>query len=81
MLTLGPEGFWGLEEWEQANEQFRLATQPANSRAIYKVRWGRLLQERFNNPEAAGLFHEALAKDSSNSEAYLGLAIVSADGL
>ena len=25
------EGFWGLEEWEQANEQFRLATQPVNS--------------------------------------------------
>jgi hypothetical protein len=23
------EGFWGLEEWEQANQQFRLATQAA----------------------------------------------------
>ena len=22
------EGLWGLEEWGQANEQFRLATQP-----------------------------------------------------
>jgi tetratricopeptide (TPR) repeat protein len=74
------EGFWGLEEWEQANEQFRLATQPATSKALYKVRWGMLLHERFNNPEAAGLFHEALAKDPSNAEAYLGLAIVSADG-
>lgn len=47
------EGFWGLEEWEQANEQFRLATQPANSKAVYKVRWGMLLHERFNNPQAA----------------------------
>jgi tetratricopeptide (TPR) repeat protein len=74
------EGFWGLEEWEQANEQFRLATQPVNSKALYKVRWGMLLHERFNNPEAAGLFHEALTKDPSNAEAYLGLAIVSADG-
>lgn len=74
------EGFWGLEEWEQANQQFRLATQPANSKAVYKVRWGLLLHERFNNPEAAGLFHEALTKDPSNAEAYLGLAIVSADG-
>ena len=74
------EGFWGLEEWEQANEQFRLATQPANSKALYKVRWGMLLHERFNNPDAAGLFREALAKDPSNAEAYLGLAIVSADG-
>jgi tetratricopeptide (TPR) repeat protein len=74
------EGFWGLEEWQQANEQFRLATQPANSKAIYKVRWGMLLHERFNNPQAADLFREALAKEPSNSEAYLGLAIVSADG-
>jgi tetratricopeptide (TPR) repeat protein len=74
------EGFWGLEEWEQANEQFRLATQPANSKALYKVRWGMLVHQRFNNPEAAGLFREALAKDPSNAEAYLGLAIVSADG-
>src|SRR5258707_11324817 len=74
------EGFWGLEEWEQANQQFRLATQAANSKAIYKVRWGMLLHERFNNPEATGLFREALAKEPSNGEAYLGLAIVSADG-
>jgi cellulose synthase operon protein C len=74
------EGFWGLEEWEPANQQFRLATQAANSKAVYKVRWGMLLHERFNNPEAATLFHEALAKEPSNGEAYLGLAIVSADG-
>ncbi|HEY1964602.1 MAG TPA: hypothetical protein VGG59_06715, partial [Acidobacteriaceae bacterium] len=74
------EGFWGLEEWAQANEQFRLATQPVNSKAIYKVRWGMLLHERFNNSEAADLFREALTKDPSNAEAYLGLAIVSADG-
>src|SRR5580693_5517048 len=74
------EGFWGLEEWEQANQQFRLATQPADSKALYKVRWGMLLHERFNDTEAAGLFREALAKDPSNAGAYLGLGIVSADG-
>ena len=74
------EGFWGLEQWDQANAQFRLATQPANSKPLYKVRWGMLLHERFNNPEAVDLFHEALTKDPSNAQAYLGLAIVSADG-
>ena len=73
------EGFWGLEEWEQANEQFRLATQPDSSNALYKVRWGMLLHERFNNHESADLFREALAKDPSSATAYLGLAIVSAD--
>ena len=74
------EGFWGLEAWEQANGQFRLATQSANSKAFYKVRWGMLLHERFNDTDAAGLFREALAKDPSNAEAYVGLATVSADG-
>jgi tetratricopeptide (TPR) repeat protein len=39
-----------------------------------------LLHERFNNPQATDLFREALAKEPSNGEAYLGLAIVSADG-
>ncbi|MGA2048359.1 MAG: hypothetical protein ABSG96_11740 [Terracidiphilus sp.] len=73
------EGFWGLEEWDRANEQFRLATQHPNSEASYKVRWGVLLHERFNDGEAADLFREALAKDASNAEAYLGLARVSAD--
>jgi cellulose synthase operon protein C len=74
------EGFWGLEQWEQANEQFRLATQPANSKALYKVRWGMLLHERFNDADAADLFREALAKDPSNAEAYLGLGMVSEQG-
>jgi tetratricopeptide (TPR) repeat protein len=74
------EGFWGLEEWDQANEQFRLATQPANSPALYKVRWGRLLHDRFNDSDASDLFREALAKDPSSADAYVGLAIVSADG-
>ena len=74
------EGFWGLEEWNQANEQFRLATQTANASAQYKVRWGTLLHERFNDPEAADLFHEALTQDSSNAEAYTGLAVLSMNG-
>ncbi len=74
------EGFWGLEQWEQASAQFRLATQPENSKPLYKVRWGMLLHERFNESDAADLFHEALAKDPSNAEAYVGLAMISADG-
>ena len=73
------EGFWGQEQWDQANEQFRLATQQANTSAEVKVRWGMLLHERFNDPEAAGLFREALSKDQSNAEAYVGLALVSRD--
>ncbi len=74
------EGFWGLEEWQQANSEFRLATQPADSKALYKVRWGMLLHERFNDSDAAALFHEALAKDPTSADAYVGLAMISADG-
>jgi tetratricopeptide (TPR) repeat protein len=74
------EGFWGLEDWEQANAQFRLAANSADSPARNKVRWGMLLHERFNDSDAEGLFKEALAKDPSNAEAYAGLAIVSSDG-
>ena len=74
------EGFWGLEEWEQANAQFRLAADPPTSKALYKVRWGMLLHERFNDADAEGLFKEGLTKDPTNAGAYLGLAIVSEDG-
>lgn len=73
------EGFWGLQEWQQANEQFRLATRPADANPLYKVRWGLLLHERFNDNDAAGLFREALEKDPANTQAYIGLAIISAD--
>jgi cellulose synthase operon protein C len=73
------EGFWGLEQWEQANSEFRLATQPPDSKPLYKVRWGMLLHERFNDGDSTDLFREALAKDPSNAQAYLGLALVSAD--
>jgi cellulose synthase operon protein C len=73
------EGFWGLGDWERANEQFRIATREPNSDPFYKVRWGLLLHERFNDPEAADLFREALEKDHSNAEAFVGLAIVTAD--
>jgi cellulose synthase operon protein C len=73
------EGFWGLEQWQQSNEQFRLATQAPNSKSLYKVRWGMLLHERFNDNDAVGLFREALAQDPSCAPAYVGLAMVSAD--
>ena len=74
------EGYWGLEQYEQANEQFRIATSQPEASALSRVRWGLLLHERFNNTDAVGLFKEALQKDPANAQAYLGLAVVSADG-
>jgi cellulose synthase operon protein C len=77
---LRAEGYWGLKMYEDANTQFRMAVAQADGNALYRVRWGRLLHERFNNSEAEDLFKEALARDSKNAQAYLGLALVSADG-
>ncbi len=74
------EGFWGLEQYQQANEAFRLAVAQPNSGAAVRVRWGLLFHERFNNQEADNLFAEALKIDPQNAQAYLGLALVSADG-
>ncbi len=71
---------WGLEQYDQANEAFRVAVAQPGSKAIYRVRWGLLLHERFNNKEAVDLFNEALQQDPKNAQAYLGLAVVSADG-
>jgi len=77
---LRAEGYWGLGQYDQANEQFRIATAPPDSEPLYKVRWGMLLHQRFNNNDAVALFKEALQRDPKNAQAYLGLAIVSADG-
>jgi cellulose synthase operon protein C len=77
---LRAEGFWGLEQYDQANEAFRVAIAQPGSKAIYRVRWGLLLHERFNNKDAVDLFNEALQQDPANAQAYLGLARVSAEG-
>jgi cellulose synthase operon protein C len=77
---LRAEGYWGLEQYDQANEEFRIATAQPGSDPLYKVRWGMLLHQRFNNTDAVGLFQEALQKDPKNAQAYLGLAMVSAEG-
>jgi tetratricopeptide (TPR) repeat protein len=83
-LTADPylraEGDWGLELYQDANNEFRAAVARADGNAHYRVRWGRLLHERFNDPEAAKLFAEALERDARNADAYLGLALVAADG-
>jgi tetratricopeptide (TPR) repeat protein len=74
------EGFWGLEMYQEANNEFRTAVSQSANNANYRVRWGRLMHERFNNKDAADLFSEAIQRDPKNAQAYLGLALVSADG-
>jgi len=73
------EGFWGLGRYQEANEQFRLAAEQEPKEADRKVRWGRLLLERFNPGEAAELFQEALALRKDHAGALLGMALVAAE--
>ncbi|GAC1424467.1 MAG: hypothetical protein NVSMB62_21360 [Acidobacteriaceae bacterium] len=77
---LKAEGYWGLEQWDKANESFRAATSGPGVKALYQVRYGMLLHERFNNAEAVDLFREALKADPNDALAYVGLAQVSSDG-
>jgi tetratricopeptide (TPR) repeat protein len=77
---LRAEGDWGLELYQDANNEFRNAVARADGNALYRVRWGRLLHDRFNNPDASKLFSEALERDAKNADGYLGLALVAADG-
>jgi tetratricopeptide (TPR) repeat protein len=77
---LRAEGNWGLKMYQDANDQFRVAVAQSDGNALYRVRWGRLLHERFNNNDAEALFKEALQRDPKNAQAYFGLALVSADG-
>jgi tetratricopeptide (TPR) repeat protein len=77
---LRAEGDWGLERYQEANNEFRSAVDQSPANAMLRVRWGRLMHERFNNTEADNLFGEALKRDPKNAQAYYGLALVSADG-
>jgi cellulose synthase operon protein C len=74
------EGYWGLGMFQDANNEFREAVAQDDRNALYRVRWGRLMHERFNNVDAENLFAEALERDPRNAQACLGLALVSADG-
>lgn len=77
---LQAEGLWGLKQYEEANDAFRAAVDQSPDNALYKVRWGLLLHERFNDQDAQGLFKEVLARDPRDAQAMLGLAKVAADG-
>jgi cellulose synthase operon protein C len=77
---LRAEGDWGLARYDSSNEEFRAAVARDDRNARYRVRWGRLLHERFNDTDAAQLFQEALQRDPNSAGAYLGLALVSAAG-
>jgi tetratricopeptide (TPR) repeat protein len=77
---LRAEGFWGIHNYNEANNQFKVAIAENPKNAEYRVRWGRLFLERFNKAEAANLFQEALEIQKDYAPAYVGLALVASEG-
>jgi tetratricopeptide (TPR) repeat protein len=74
------EALWKAGDYQSANNAFRVLVEAHPKNAHYRTRWGRLFLERFNKDEAAKLFKEALELDAKHAPAYLGLALVAADG-
>jgi len=74
------EGLWGLREFEEANKVFRLAVAGSPKEPMLRVRWGRLLLERFNGKDATDLFNEATAIEKDYPPALLGMAQLFAEG-
>ena len=70
------EGHWALEQYREANDQFRLAVEKEPKNALYRVRWGRMYLERYQPADAAQLFREALEIEPRHPGALLGLALV-----
>jgi tetratricopeptide (TPR) repeat protein len=74
------EALWRAHDYKSAGAVFEalLKSQPKNP--DYKVRYGRLLLERFNAGDAANLFQEALEIKKDHAGALMGMALVAADG-
>lgn len=74
------EAYWKQRRYEDANNAFRDAVKSRPADAALRVRWGRLLLERFNPKAASALFNEALEIEKEYPPALLGLALVAAEG-
>jgi tetratricopeptide (TPR) repeat protein len=74
------EALWKSQDYQGANNAFRALVKANPKNADYRVRWGRLFLERFNDEEAAKLFQEALDLKKDHAGALMGLALVAAEG-
>jgi len=74
------ESLWKQHRYSEANDAFRELVKAHPRNAGYRVRWGRLYLERYQPADAAQLFEEALKIDPNNAGAFLGFALVAAEG-
>lgn len=79
------EGYWGIGDFNSANQLFQALIKARPKDAAVRVRWGRMFLDHWHKdvkdlPTAQQLFEEALGIDKNNAEAILGMAIVAAEG-
>jgi cellulose synthase operon protein C len=74
------ESLWKAHQYKEAGTLFESLVKINPKNADIKVRYGRLLLERFNPGDAAALFQEALEIKKDHAGALLGMALVAADG-
>ena len=76
---LRAEGHWGLNQYTEARDEFQAAIKAQPRNPEYRVRFGRMLLERFNRQDAAGLFNEALGINKDYAPALVGLALIASE--
>jgi tetratricopeptide (TPR) repeat protein len=74
------ESLWKQHRYEESKAAFEALVKAHPRNAEYRVRFGDLFLERFNAPEAAKLYNEALSIQPKQANALLGLARVAAEG-
>src|SRR5262245_66308717 len=74
------EALWRAHDYKAAGQVFEALVKSQPKNPDFKVRYGRLLLERFNSGDAGRLFEEALTIKKDHAGALLGLALVAADG-
>jgi tetratricopeptide (TPR) repeat protein len=77
---IAAEGYWGLRDYQRANDLFRAAVKAHDKDPNLRVRWGRMYLEHWQPGDASDLFREALELKKDYAPALLGLALVAADG-
>jgi cellulose synthase operon protein C len=73
------EGFWGLGDFQSANDAFRIAVKDAPDDADVRVRWGSMYLDHWQPADATALFSEALKIQPQHAGTLLGMARIAAD--
>ena len=74
------EGYWGIGDFKEAGEEFIVAVKQRPKDAKTWTRRGRMFLERWQPADASDWFNNAIEADPNYAPAYLGQALVAADG-